>query len=214
MNVISLTHKQASNICMRFVLLWLHVLQMGGKDFEGLIMLPKKLFYTSQITADKSIDYTSNPAGIITYIRTIYYLISVNFNLNYIATQWNIYYNSKQKTHNKIQSVSTVASHFAVMICCMCVSCRWPCCVLDFKSRFCYLLLRGIVLLAVRGDPPGLRAHLHLSQKETEKNHFPSRQWQSSASIRAAISGKSRYSNISHPHIISSSCSLLYFKYT
>lgn len=43
---------------------------MGEKDFEALIMLPQKQFYTSQIAADKSIDYTSNTAGIITYIHT------------------------------------------------------------------------------------------------------------------------------------------------
>lgn len=52
---------------MQFVLLWLHVLQMGEKDVEALIMLPQKQFYTLQITADKSIDYTSNTAAIITH---------------------------------------------------------------------------------------------------------------------------------------------------
>lgn len=62
---------------------------MGGKDFEGLIMLAQKQFYTSPITADKSIDYTDT-AGIIAYIHNIYYFISVIFNLNYIAIQWNI----------------------------------------------------------------------------------------------------------------------------
>ncbi len=55
---------------MQFVLLRLHVLQVGEKDFAALIMLPQKQFYTSQITADKRIDYTSNAAGIITYIHT------------------------------------------------------------------------------------------------------------------------------------------------
>ncbi len=43
---------------------------MGEKDFAALIMLPQKQFYTLQITADKRIDYTSNAAGIITYIHT------------------------------------------------------------------------------------------------------------------------------------------------
>lgn len=64
---------------------------MGEKDFEALIMLPQKQFYTSQITADKSIDYTSNTAGIITYIHT-YYLISVIFNLNYFMLDNGIFY--------------------------------------------------------------------------------------------------------------------------
>ncbi len=90
-------------------------------------------------------------------------------------------------------------------ICCVCF-CRWPYSVLDFKSRFCYLLLCGVVLLAVHSDPSGLCAHLHLSQKETEENHLPSRQWQSSASISTTICGKSRYSHISPPHMISSNC--------
>jgi len=44
---------------------------MGGKDFEGLIMLQQKQSYTSPITADKSIDYTDT-AGIIAYIHTIF----------------------------------------------------------------------------------------------------------------------------------------------
>jgi len=59
---------------------------MGGKDFEGLIMLQQKQSYTSPITADKSIDYTDT-AGIIAYIHTIF---SYLWNSILIAIQWNI----------------------------------------------------------------------------------------------------------------------------
>lgn len=89
---------------------------MGGKDFEGLIMLAQKQFYTSPITADKSIDYTDT-AGIIAYIHTFFHFFTI-FIISYlwysilITLLYNgiFYNNSKQKNHNKIQNVSTVAS--------------------------------------------------------------------------------------------------------
>lgn len=89
---------------------------MGGKDSEGLIMLAQKQFYTSPITADKSIDYTDT-AGIIAYIHTFFHFFTI-FIISYlwysilITLLYNgiFYNNSKQKNHNKIQNVSTVAS--------------------------------------------------------------------------------------------------------